>query len=40
MVFLADGKVVDELRNPTADAVLEKMKVLSAREVAGTAAEG
>ena len=40
VVFLADGKVVDELRNPSSDAVLEKMKVLSAREVAGTAAEG
>ena len=39
VVFLADGKVVDELREPTADAVLEKMKVLSVREVAGTAAE-
>jgi putative ABC transport system ATP-binding protein len=39
VVFLADGKVVDELRNPSADAVLEKMKVLSASSVAGTAAE-
>ncbi|MBA2445805.1 MAG: ABC transporter ATP-binding protein [Nocardioidaceae bacterium] len=38
VVFLADGKVVDELRNPTADDVLEEMKVLSARSVAGTAA--
>jgi len=40
VVFLADGKVVDELRNPTADKVLEEMKVLSARAVAGTPAEG
>jgi len=40
VVFLGDGKVVDEMRRPTSDAVLEKMKVLSAREVAGTAAGG
>ena len=40
VVFLADGTVVDELRQPSADAVLEKIKVLSVREVAGTAAEG
>jgi putative ABC transport system ATP-binding protein len=38
VVFLADGKVVDELRAPTADAVLEKMKVLSLEAVSGTAA--
>ncbi|MBA3232668.1 MAG: ABC transporter ATP-binding protein [Propionibacteriales bacterium] len=38
VVFLADGTVVDELRDPTADGVLEQMKVLSARTVAGTAA--
>ncbi len=31
VVFLADGKVVAELRNPTADDVLEQMKVLSSR---------
>jgi putative ABC transport system ATP-binding protein len=40
VVFLADGKVVDELRKPTADGVLERMKVLSLGAVAGTAAEG
>jgi putative ABC transport system ATP-binding protein len=40
VVFLADGAVVDELHQPSADAVLEKIKVLSVREVAGTAAEG
>jgi putative ABC transport system ATP-binding protein len=40
VVFLADGKVVDELRNPTADAVLEEMKILSLQTVGGTAAEG
>ena len=38
VVFLADGKVVDELRDPTADGVLERMKVLSQQAVAGTAA--
>jgi putative ABC transport system ATP-binding protein len=31
VIFLADGMVVDELRNPTSDGVLEEMKVLSAR---------
>jgi putative ABC transport system ATP-binding protein len=31
VVFLADGKVVDELREPNADRVLEEMKILSAR---------
>jgi putative ABC transport system ATP-binding protein len=39
VVFLADGKVVDELRNPTAEDVLEEMKLLSAEAIAGTAAE-
>ncbi len=39
VVFLADGKVVDELREPTADRVLEEMRLLSAKTVAGTAAE-
>ena len=33
VVFLADGKVVAELRNPTADDVLEQMKVLSSRPI-------
>ncbi len=28
VLFLADGRVVDELRNPTADAVLDRMKHL------------
>jgi putative ABC transport system ATP-binding protein len=40
VVFLADGRVVDELRRPTADAVLETMKRLSHLVVAGTAADG
>jgi putative ABC transport system ATP-binding protein len=29
VVFLADGKAVGELWNPTADSVLEQMKLLS-----------
>ncbi|MEV6069482.1 ABC transporter ATP-binding protein [Nocardia sp. NPDC052001] len=28
VVFLADGRIVDELRSPTADSVLDKMKSL------------
>jgi putative ABC transport system ATP-binding protein len=28
VVFLADGSVVDELLSPTADSVLERMKLL------------
>jgi putative ABC transport system ATP-binding protein len=35
VVFLADGKVVDEIREPTADRVLEEMKVLSQQTIAG-----
>lgn len=31
VVFLADGRIVDDLRNPTADAVLERMKAFDAR---------
>ncbi len=38
VIFLADGKVVDEIRRPTAETVLDKMRELSLREVAGTAA--
>jgi len=30
-VFLEDGRIVDELRNPTAEAVLERMKTLDSR---------
>lgn len=26
VVFLADGKIVDELADPTADSVLDRMK--------------
>ena len=39
VVFLADGKIVDELRSPTAEDVLEEMKVLSASTIVGTPAE-
>ncbi|GAA5041785.1 ABC transporter ATP-binding protein [Nocardia callitridis] len=28
VVFLSDGRIVDELRNPTADTVLDRMKAL------------
>ncbi len=33
VVFLADGQVVDELHRPSAEAVLEQMKLLSQRTV-------
>ena len=33
VVFLADGRIVDELRQPTADLVLERMKKLDRRIV-------
>ena len=36
VVFLADGRVVDELRSPSADRVLEKMKQLSSRAAASS----
>jgi putative ABC transport system ATP-binding protein len=38
VIFLADGRVVDELRDPTAERVLEELKQLTASSVAGTAA--
>jgi len=31
VVFLADGKVVDEMREPTAEKILERMKRLDTR---------
>lgn len=34
VVFLADGKVVDELHSPTADSVLDRMKDIDARRTA------
>jgi putative ABC transport system ATP-binding protein len=40
VIFLADGKVVDELRDPTADGVLEEMKILSARVAAAAGTTG
>ncbi len=39
VVFLGDGRVVHEIRQPTAERVLEEMKMLSSRAVVGTAAE-
>jgi len=36
VVFLADGKVVDEMRNPTADTVLAHMTALQTRAVVGS----
>ncbi len=38
VVFLADGKVVHELHRPSAERVLEEMKVLSSRVVASSGA--
>lgn len=34
VVFLADGRIVDELRQPTAEAVLDKMKALDSLSTA------
>ena len=34
VIFLADGKVVDEMRNPTAEKILEHMTALQTRIVA------
>ncbi|MEJ7629657.1 MAG: ABC transporter ATP-binding protein [Nocardioidaceae bacterium] len=39
VIFLADGRVVDELRRPTSERVLEKMKQISARSVVAAGAE-
>lgn len=36
VIFLADGNIVDELTNPTAEAVLDTMKRLDALAPAGT----
>lgn len=35
VLFLADGRIVDEMDDPTADTILERMKSLSAGEPAG-----
>lgn len=40
VLFLADGRVVDELRNPTADAVLDRMKNLDHLVASRSAADG
>jgi putative ABC transport system ATP-binding protein len=39
VVFLADGKVVDEMYAPTADTVLERMSSIQTRAMAATAEE-
>ncbi|RKN35172.1 ABC transporter ATP-binding protein, partial [Streptomyces hoynatensis] len=31
IVFLADGRIVDEMRNPTADQVLDRMRGFDAQ---------
>ncbi len=31
VIFLADGRIVDEMRDPTADSVLDRMKALEVR---------
>jgi len=35
VIFLADGKIVDELHQPTADAVLDKLKGLDVASADG-----
>jgi putative ABC transport system ATP-binding protein len=36
VIFLADGHIVDEMRQPTADAVLDRLKSLDVHHCAGT----
>jgi putative ABC transport system ATP-binding protein len=38
VVFLRDGKVVDELRDPTVDRVIEELRLLSESAVSGSVA--
>ncbi len=40
VVFLADGNVVDELQDPSAEDVLEQLKVLSLRDLGRNAVDG
>ncbi|MGI8899330.1 MAG: ABC transporter ATP-binding protein [Nocardioides sp.] len=40
VIFLADGKVVDEMRRPTRDAVLELMTRMDARQLDAVQARG
>jgi putative ABC transport system ATP-binding protein len=40
VVFLADGRIVDEIRDPSADDVLERMKTLDGRLVDSHAVAG
>jgi len=39
VIFLADGRIVEEMRNPTADSVLDCMKRLDIQKAASTAAD-
>jgi putative ABC transport system ATP-binding protein len=39
VIFLADGRVVDELRDPTAEAVLDRLKRLDVSAADAVAAE-
>jgi putative ABC transport system ATP-binding protein len=38
VVFLADGKVVDEMRDPSPEKILERMKRLDSHHATATAA--
>jgi putative ABC transport system ATP-binding protein len=40
VIFLADGRIVDELSDPTAEAILEKLKTLDLTAVGAGAAPG
>ena len=40
VLFLADGRIVDELADPTADAVLERLGALTRRDTTGKHAAG
>jgi hypothetical protein len=40
VVFLADGKVVDELGEPSRDSVLELMTRMDARQLDAVVADG
>jgi putative ABC transport system ATP-binding protein len=40
VVFLADGRVVDEMRDPTSDSVLERMTTLQNRAMSAVRVPG
>ncbi|HZY26891.1 MAG TPA: ABC transporter ATP-binding protein, partial [Jiangellaceae bacterium] len=39
VIFLADGKIVDEMPDPTADGVLDRMKRLDTQQYAAAGAD-